>query len=52
MTTKINTYPVVLFSEDGSHKVLGVYDTYDAADHAVDSYSEIYPNGYVDVLTN
>ena len=48
--TKVKTYPVVLFLDDGSHKVLGVYDNYDTADNAVDEFSELYPNGYVDVL--
>ncbi len=44
------TYPVVLFQEDGSHKVLGVYENYDDADRAVDNYSDMYPNGFVDLL--
>ncbi len=47
---KMKTYPVVLFIEDGTHKVLSVYDKYEDADKAVDVYSELYPNGYVDVL--
>jgi hypothetical protein len=42
--------PVVLFLEDGSYKVLGVYDTYQKADRAVDKFCDIYPNGWVDIL--
>lgn len=42
--------PVVLFLEDGTTKVLGVYDNYKDADRAVDMFSELYPNGWVDIL--
>lgn len=42
--------PVVLFHDDGSYKVLGVYDNYEKADRAVDKFSDIYPNGWVDIL--
>lgn len=44
------TYPVVLFDEEGQHKLLAVFDDIDSADDAVDTYSEIYPFGFVDVL--
>jgi hypothetical protein len=43
------TYPVVLFEEEGK-QVLAVFDDIDDAVDAVDTYSEIYPVGFVDVL--
>lgn len=46
------SFPVVLFLEDGSYKVLGVYDDYDSADDAVDKFSDLYPNGFVDLLVS
>ena len=42
--------PVVMMLEDGSHKVLGVYDNYKEADRAVDKFCDIYPNAWVDIL--
>lgn len=42
--------PVALFLEDGTIKILGVYDNYDDADRAVDTFSDMYPNGWVDIL--
>ena len=44
------TYPVVLFDDEGKHKLLAVFDNLNDADDAVDTYSEIYPFGFVDVL--
>lgn len=46
----MKTYPVVLIQDDGTPKILGVYDKYEDADRAVDNFSDLYPNGYVDVL--
>lgn len=42
--------PVAIIREDGSYKVLGMYSTYDAADQAVDKFSEMYHNAWVDIL--
>lgn len=50
MMTQTKTYPVVLFREDGTHKVLAIFETYKKADRAVDMFSELYPHGFVDVL--
>ena len=50
MTTQTKTYSVVLFREDGTHKVLAIFETYKKADRAVDMFSELYPYGFVDVL--
>jgi hypothetical protein len=46
----MKTYPVVLIQDDGTPKILGVYNKYEDADRAVDKFSDLYPNGYVDVL--
>ena len=42
--------PVALFLEDGTTKILAVYDNDADADRAVDMFSEMYPNGWVDIL--
>ncbi len=42
--------PVVKIVEDGTYQVLGVYKTYEAADKAVDKFSDKYPNAWVDIL--
>lgn len=41
---------VGMILEDGTCKILGAYDTYNAADRAVDMFSEMYPNAWVDIL--
>ena len=42
--------PVVKILEDGTYKILGVYQTYEAADNAVEKFSNKYPNAWVDIL--
>lgn len=41
---------VARMTEDGQWKLLGSYATYDAADEAVDRFSEELPNAYIDIL--
>jgi hypothetical protein len=41
---------VARMTEDGQWKLLGSYVNYDAADRAVDRFSEEFPNAYIDIL--
>lgn len=47
---KSSTFPVVLYLEDGSYKVLGKYKSYEDADRAIDKFCDKYPNGFIDIL--
>lgn len=49
-TNSMKNIPVVKILEDGTYKILGIYKTYEAADKAVDRYSDKYPNAWVDIL--
>ena len=49
-TNTMKTISVVKILEDGTYKILGVYKTYEAADKAVDKFSDKYPNAWVDIL--
>ena len=49
-TNAMKNIPVVKILEDGSYSILGVYKTYEAADKAVDKFSDKYPNAWVDIL--
>ena len=45
------TIRVAKLAEDGKNwNLLGTYENYDAADDAVDYFTEKYPGAYVDIL--
>lgn len=45
-------YSVVMLLEDGDYKILETCDEYDDADEAFDTYSNKYPNAWIEILEN
>ena len=45
------TIRVAKLADDGENwNLLGVYEDYDAADDAIDFFTDKFPNAYVDIL--
>lgn len=43
-------FAIAMFLEDGSTKLLGLYDTYDQADQAIDRFWDYYPTAVIDLI--